>query len=61
LILPFQEVKQQNGEPVNQFPLLGLTHTLDFLGDILNIGGRQIAGPQQRSLLVRPSVEISIV
>jgi len=61
LKIPFQEMGEQHCQPVHEFPPLASTHALDFLGDMLDVGGGELAGTQQRRLFFRPGVKITLV
>src|SRR5580658_4400012 len=61
LILPLQKMQQQHRQAVDEFPLLGLAHALDLLRDVLDVGRRQLSGPQKGRLFIGPRVEVLFV
>ena len=54
----FEQMKKQDREATDELALFGFAHALDFLGDVRKVSLRELAGAQQRRLLIRPGVEI---
>jgi hypothetical protein len=54
-------VCEQHFQAAYQLALFAAAHALDFLGNVLDVGSREHPGPQQRSLLVGPAVEIAFI
>jgi hypothetical protein len=61
LVLPFQEIHQQDAQPADQLPLFAASHAFDFFDNIVDVGMVELAVAQQRGLLVGPGVEIAVV
>ena len=55
------KVQKEHGKAADQFALFGLSHALDFLGDVFNVGLGQFSGAQKPGLLIRPGVEVLFV
>ena len=44
LVLPFQKTGNEHGQAAFKFSLFAFAHILDFLGDVLDIQGGEMAG-----------------
>jgi hypothetical protein len=61
LILPFQQVRNQDDEPALQFPEVALAHVLKLLDQMCGIDVPLATGAQQIDLLSNPGIEVAFV
>ena len=61
LVLPLEQVDEENFQAAHQLALEIFPHVLNFFGDVRDVSVQQLARPQQGRLLVGPAVEIRFV
>ena len=55
LIAPFEQAKHEDAQAADQLALFRPAHAVEFLGDMLDVGLRQLARAQEFSLLPAPA------
>jgi hypothetical protein len=54
-------VQQENAQAADEVALLGASHALDFLGDVLDVGLGEPAAAQQLGPLEAPGKKVAVV
>lgn len=61
LILPLEQMSQENRHPAFKFTLLTLAHVLDLLRNVLQVEKIKLTGTNQPSLFIGPGHHIRLI